>query len=122
MRQVLFALFVLSGSAWAGDWPQFLGPQRDGTSSEQGLATHWPVAGPPRLWAKSVGEGYKIGCPSRAMVVIEEGNAPRPVRLKDLDPTGGATAADNAEAARVNEAHKPVKEAKEAERKRKLKN
>lgn len=42
----------------AGDWPQFLGPNRNGTSIETGLQWNWPPAGPPKLWEKPVGEGY----------------------------------------------------------------
>jgi outer membrane protein assembly factor BamB len=42
----------------AADWPQFLGPERNGTSRETGLLTSWPEKGPPILWDKSIGEGY----------------------------------------------------------------
>src|SRR5262249_16935316 len=39
------------------DWPQFLGPQRNGTSPETGLSS-WREKGPPVLWQKEVGEGF----------------------------------------------------------------
>jgi len=42
----------------AADWPQFLGPTRNGVSSETGLAVTWPKDGPPVVWQKPVGEGY----------------------------------------------------------------
>jgi len=42
----------------AADWPQFLGPERNGVSHESGLLTSWPGKGPPVLWEKSIGEGY----------------------------------------------------------------
>ncbi len=42
----------------AGDWPQFLGPNRDGISAETGLVKTWPKKGPPVLWKKDVGEGF----------------------------------------------------------------
>jgi outer membrane protein assembly factor BamB len=42
----------------AADWPQFLGPDRNGTSRENGLLTSWPEKGPPQLWQKSIGEGF----------------------------------------------------------------
>jgi outer membrane protein assembly factor BamB len=53
------ALGVPTGS-WAGgaDWPQFLGPTRDGVSPETGLAIQWPEKGPPVVWEKEVGPGY----------------------------------------------------------------
>jgi len=44
--------------ASAGDWPQFLGPQRNGVSSEKGLLLRWPKNGPPLVWEKEVGEGF----------------------------------------------------------------
>jgi outer membrane protein assembly factor BamB len=40
------------------DWPQWRGPQRDGTSDEAGLTTAWPEAGPPVAWRIPVGVGY----------------------------------------------------------------
>jgi outer membrane protein assembly factor BamB len=41
----------------ADDWPQFLGPQRNGISAETGLLTDWPADGPPELWRVPGGEG-----------------------------------------------------------------
>jgi outer membrane protein assembly factor BamB len=48
-------LVVLVGGA---DWPQFLGPARDGVSGETGLVQSWGEKGPPVLWEKEVGEGF----------------------------------------------------------------
>lgn len=42
----------------AADWPQFRGPDRDGVSSETGLAKGWPEAGPEQLWRTQLGEGF----------------------------------------------------------------
>lgn len=42
----------------AGDWPQFLGPARNGISAETDLAATWPKQGPPRVWEREVGEGF----------------------------------------------------------------
>lgn len=52
----------LGGAGWlplaqAADWPQFLGPQRDGSTSES-LDTHWPADGPRVLWSRDVGSGF----------------------------------------------------------------
>jgi outer membrane protein assembly factor BamB len=49
--------FCLSPAA-ATDWPQFLGPTRNGTSPETGLIASWPKAGPPVLWERDVGAGF----------------------------------------------------------------
>jgi outer membrane protein assembly factor BamB len=52
-------LFTALGHlASAADWPQFLGPARNGISPETGLLSAWPKAGPPQLWEKSIGEGF----------------------------------------------------------------
>ena len=39
----------------ATDWPQFLGPNRDGHSSETGLLSELPETGPPIVWRRPVG-------------------------------------------------------------------
>ena len=44
--------------AQSTDWPQWGGPHRDFKSDATGLAESWPVAGPPRLWSRELGEGY----------------------------------------------------------------
>lgn len=54
----LTVIFV-TGSAVAGDSPQFRGPNRDGIFSEQGLMKTWPEGGPAVAWvAKGLGGGY----------------------------------------------------------------
>ncbi len=39
------------------DWPQFLGPQRNGHSTETGLINTWPENGPKEVWRKPGGVG-----------------------------------------------------------------
>src|SRR5438874_1335432 len=41
----------------AADWPQFLGPQRNGISSETGLLQTWPADGPKEVWRAAGGVG-----------------------------------------------------------------
>ncbi len=38
-------------------WPQFLGPERNGISSETGLIAAWPKDGPPEVWRAVGGQG-----------------------------------------------------------------
>jgi outer membrane protein assembly factor BamB len=41
------------------DWPQFRGPYRDGISSERGLLSTWPEAGPKPVWSiDGIGRGF----------------------------------------------------------------
>jgi outer membrane protein assembly factor BamB len=59
LRTTVFAtLMVISAAALAGDWPQFMGPNRDGTAPGETLATSWPDGGPKVLWAVGVGRGF----------------------------------------------------------------
>ena len=52
-------LVVVSGVAFAGDWPQWRGPNRDGKSSDTGLLKEWPAGGPPLVWkTNGIGDGY----------------------------------------------------------------
>lgn len=53
-------LLLLAASAVsAGDWPQILGPHRNGVAAEdERLASHWPEAGPQVVWERPVGSGY----------------------------------------------------------------
>jgi outer membrane protein assembly factor BamB len=49
----------LATCALAADWPQFLGPQRDGVVHDaKGLARSWPATGPKHVWETPVGPGY----------------------------------------------------------------
>ena len=72
------------------DWPQFLGPHRDGTSDETGLLDRWPTNGVPVVWEKKIGTGY--GAPSvrgdrlvlHHRVGEEEISVPPPVDSKIL--------------------------------------
>jgi outer membrane protein assembly factor BamB len=52
------AVIGVLGLARGDDWPQFLGPKRDGISKETGLNLQWPKDGPPRVWDKKIGEGF----------------------------------------------------------------
>ena len=51
------------------DWPQFLGPQRDGVSREKGLIDTWPVAGLRELWRVDAGIGISGISIARGKVV-----------------------------------------------------
>ena len=54
----LLPLLWLVVAVRAADWPQFLGPTRDGVSLETNLHLAWPKEGPKILWKTKVGEGW----------------------------------------------------------------
>src|SRR5687767_5087781 len=54
----LFAFIVCLNFARADDWPQWLGPQRDGVWRERGILKEFPSGGPKVRWRTPVGAGY----------------------------------------------------------------
>jgi outer membrane protein assembly factor BamB len=54
---VSFGFFSLH-AARADDWPQWLGPKRDGVWRETGILEKFPKGGPKVIWRTSVGGGY----------------------------------------------------------------
>jgi outer membrane protein assembly factor BamB len=55
---ISFLLACFAISATAADWPQFQGPNRDGSSPEKNLLREWPDAGPRVLWRQKVKPGW----------------------------------------------------------------
>lgn len=55
---IIAAQACVIASVLAGDWPEFMGPQRDQTSPETGLIETFPPAGPTLVFEKQVGAGY----------------------------------------------------------------
>lgn len=72
-----------------GDWPAFLGPDRNGISRETGLLQAWPSEGPPVLWKRELGETYAVPSVVRGALVVfhREGNEEV---VERLDPATGA--------------------------------
>ncbi|HEV3237311.1 MAG TPA: PQQ-binding-like beta-propeller repeat protein [Gemmataceae bacterium] len=54
----LILIVEIIGQSRASDWPQFLGPARNGVSKETNLVKAWGKEGPKLIWEKPVGEGY----------------------------------------------------------------
>jgi len=42
----------------ADDWPQWLGPARDGVWREKGIVSSFPASGPVFRWQVPIGAGY----------------------------------------------------------------
>jgi outer membrane protein assembly factor BamB len=53
-----FGVVVILTRASASDWPQFLGPTRNGVYAGPPLAASWPKDGPPIVWQRKVGQGF----------------------------------------------------------------
>ncbi len=54
----LFAVALAPAPAMGADWPQYMGPDRDGVSAEDGLLAAWPEGGPSELWRKPLGPAF----------------------------------------------------------------
>ena len=72
------------------DWPQFLGPERNGTSPEKGLLREWPEGGPKLLWKAPVGVGFGTPTVSKGQVFLL-GSAKGGRRVTCLDAATGKT-------------------------------
>jgi len=57
------------------DWPCFLGPRHDGTSSESGILEPWPAEGLPLVWEKEVGTGYSAPSVMGSRLVVHHRRA-----------------------------------------------
>jgi outer membrane protein assembly factor BamB len=70
---ILLALAVSAASA--ADWPQFLGPSRDGISAETGLLKKWPANGPKEVWRVKGGVGMSGFAVSgdKLMTLVQKG-------------------------------------------------
>lgn len=62
-RWLSFPLFMILGQSFfavvqADDWPQWMGPQRDGVWRESGIVKTFPEGGPRVRWRVKIGGGY----------------------------------------------------------------
>ena len=58
------------GVLFAVDWPQFLGPDRNGVYRGKDLASSWPPKGPPVLWKKKVGQGWSAPVVAAGRLIV----------------------------------------------------
>jgi outer membrane protein assembly factor BamB len=58
MPRLIAIVLALGVEAAAYDWPQFLGPERNGVYRGPALAEKWGANGPRVVWRKSVGQGF----------------------------------------------------------------
>lgn len=84
---VLVVCWLFCTSAVLGaDWPQYMGPHRNGTAPDEKLAESWPAGGPETLWTAKVGPGF--GGPSihdgKVYLLDREGEARDVLRCSDF--------------------------------------
>src|SRR6185437_13916342 len=73
-RLVLRACLLVCAisSAHADDWPQWLGPQRDGVWRETGIIGEFPAAGPKVRWRAPVGGGFAGPAVAKGRVYVAD--------------------------------------------------
>lgn len=90
-RFLLCLTLILAARGEAGDWPQILGPNRDGTADpSEDLLTAWPAAGPAVVWERSIGAGVAgvAVVPATAVLFHRQGDFEV---IEALDPATGRT-------------------------------
>jgi outer membrane protein assembly factor BamB len=70
-RSIVLVLMV-AAPAFADDWPQWLGPKRDGVWRETGIVEKFPQGGPKIVWRKPIGEGYSGPAVSGGKVYVTD--------------------------------------------------
>jgi outer membrane protein assembly factor BamB len=74
-------LFVASSNSRAEDWPQWLGPRRDGVWREAGILQTLPAAGLKIRWRARVGLGYSGPVVAEGRVYVTD-RQPRPEEVE----------------------------------------
>jgi outer membrane protein assembly factor BamB len=87
--QVLAAVLVAFAAvaASAGEWPQILGPKRNGQAEVEQIGA-WPAAGPRQIWRATVGEGYAGPAVAGGRVLLFDRSADKD-RVRAFDPDTG---------------------------------
>jgi outer membrane protein assembly factor BamB len=63
-------LTLLTATAFSADWPQLLGPNRNGVCSSTNLNLDWSAAPPKKLWSKRVGTGWSSPVVSNGKLIL----------------------------------------------------
>jgi len=82
-------LMTLAAAACADDWPQWLGPKRDGVWRENGIIAKFPEGGPKVLWRAEVGGGFSGPAVAAGRVVVMDRQGEKLGKGKEAPPKGG---------------------------------
>ncbi|MBL9127457.1 MAG: PQQ-like beta-propeller repeat protein [Verrucomicrobiales bacterium] len=79
----LATLLAVTVSAAAEDWPQWMGPRRDGVWRESGVLTRFDSNGPPKVWSVPVRAGYVGPAVAQGrLYLLDRETRPAPERKK----------------------------------------
>ncbi|HZY89439.1 MAG TPA: PQQ-binding-like beta-propeller repeat protein, partial [Gemmataceae bacterium] len=89
----LAAATLLPAPLRADDWPQWLGPQRDGVWRESGILNKFPAGGPRVVWRRPIRAGYAGPAVAGGRVYVTDrvlaAGARNPDNPFKTDPTPG---------------------------------
>ncbi|MFN7878116.1 MAG: PQQ-binding-like beta-propeller repeat protein [Pirellula sp.] len=81
LRKSVYGLILglsLSSATLADEWPQWMGPNRDGLWKETGIIDSIPESGLPVLWRVPIGGGYSGPSVAQGCVVVTDYQAVSP--------------------------------------------
>jgi outer membrane protein assembly factor BamB len=81
-------LLLQARPSLAGDWPQILGPHRNGQAENERLLEKWPAGGPQVLWRYRLGSGYAGAAVAGQRVIVFHRSGANE-RLECLDAASG---------------------------------
>jgi outer membrane protein assembly factor BamB len=81
---------VVAATLTAADWPQLMGPTRNGVYDGPALAERWPADGPRVVWRRAAGAGLSGPVVAAGKVVLFHRVRDREV-VEAMEPATGAT-------------------------------
>jgi outer membrane protein assembly factor BamB len=72
----------------AEDWPQLLGPARNGVYTGSDLAESWPAGGPAVVWKQDIGQGFAAPVVAQGRLILFHRRANREI-VESLDAQTG---------------------------------
>ena len=93
MRRLILASFLAAvavATLIAADWPQYLGPERNGVYQGPPIADTWGASGPRIVWRKTIGQGFAGPVVVGTRVLVFHRVKDEEV-LESLDAATGAT-------------------------------
>src|SRR6188508_980825 len=85
---IVAATAAIAVTVSAADWPQYLGPERNGIYRGPAIADTWPATGPKVVWRKTIGQGFAGPAVAGNRVLIFHRVKNEEV-LESLDPATG---------------------------------
>src|SRR5881396_1202093 len=91
-HMILLTVFTITIAAQSTviDWPQFLGPERNGVYRGPALAEKWAAGGPRVVWQKPVGQGFSGPVVAQGRVILFHRVSNREV-VESLDARTGTS-------------------------------